>query len=80
MTADGAVWLSIEELGRRYQARDLSPVEVTRALLDRIGKVNGVLKSFVLVLDGSALREAQDPRAATGRERSTARSTGSPSP
>jgi aspartyl-tRNA(Asn)/glutamyl-tRNA(Gln) amidotransferase subunit A len=59
MTPDTVCWLSIEELGRRYRARDLSPVQVTRAILDRIGELNERLKSFVLVLDAAALRDAQ---------------------
>ncbi len=57
---EGLPWLSIEELGRRYQSRALSPVDVTRAVLDRIGALNPSLKSFLLVLDDSARREAQE--------------------
>lgn len=56
----GLAWLSVEELGRRYRTRELSPVEVTRALLDRIATLNGPLKSFLLVLGDGALREAQE--------------------
>jgi aspartyl-tRNA(Asn)/glutamyl-tRNA(Gln) amidotransferase subunit A len=60
MTAAGARWVSIDELVQRYRARDLSPLEVTRAVLDQITAVNDRLRSFVLVLEGRALEEAQD--------------------
>ena len=60
MRAQDLPWLSIEQLGRRYQARSLSPVEVTRAVLERIAELNARLKSFLLVLGDSAQREAQE--------------------
>ena len=55
-----ACWLSIDELGRRYRSGEVSPVEVTRAVLERIGSLNDRLRSFVLVTEASALREAQE--------------------
>jgi Asp-tRNA(Asn)/Glu-tRNA(Gln) amidotransferase A subunit family amidase len=60
MTDEGVCWLSIDELARRYRAGDLSPVDVTRSLLDRIGKLDGALQSFLLVLEGEALRAAEE--------------------
>jgi len=60
MSAEQLCWLSIEELARRYRARDLSPVEVTRGLLDRIGALNGRLHCFLAVLERSALDEARE--------------------
>src|SRR5262249_27909346 len=59
MTAEGC-WLSIDELGRRYRSGGLSPVEVTRVVLERIGTLNDRLKSFLLVTEEAALREAQE--------------------
>ena len=52
-------FLTIAELGRAYERRDLSPVEVTRALLDRIAAHDGKLHSFIRVTEGVALAEAQ---------------------
>lgn len=60
MTAETLCWLSIDELVRRYRARDLSPVEVTRALLDRVGALNGRLNCFLALLESSALSEARE--------------------
>ena len=54
------VWLSIDGLVQRYRARDLSPVEVTRALLDRIGALQSRLGCFLEVLEHSALSEARE--------------------
>lgn len=41
-------FLSISELAAAFEARDLSPVTVTRAMLDRIGEGNsGAFLSFM---------------------------------
>src|SRR5271166_3520806 len=42
-------FLTIAELNRLYGQRELSPVEVTRALLDRIAAHDGKLHSFIRV-------------------------------
>ena len=55
MTGESVCWLPIDELTRCYRAGELSPVDVTRALLDRIGELNGTLESFLLVLEAEAL-------------------------
>ena len=60
MSGEELCWRSIEELGRGYRRREFSPVEVTSALLERIAKLNGRLKSFLAVLEESALRQAQE--------------------
>ena len=60
MTPDAPCWSSIEELAAGYRGRRLSPVEVTRALLDRIGRVDGALRSYLAVLEPSALQEARE--------------------
>ena len=51
--------LTIAELGRLYDQRELSPVEVTRSLLDRIATPDGKLHSFIRVTPEVALAEAQ---------------------
>src|SRR5882757_8979390 len=53
-------FLTIAELNRLYRQRELSPVEVTRALLDRIAKYDDRLHSFLLVTEDVALAEAKE--------------------
>src|SRR3954470_16055943 len=50
--------LTIAEAARRIATRDLSPVELTRAVLDRIAAVDGVLHSYIAVTAERALDDA----------------------
>lgn len=59
-------WLGATELVEAYRARRLSPVEVTRAILDRIARLNPSLNAFCLVDEAAALADA---RAAEARWR-----------
>ena len=52
-------FLTIAELNRLYDQRELSPVEVTQALLDRIAAHDGKLHSFLLVTEEVALEQAR---------------------
>ncbi len=52
-------FLTIAELNRLYDRRELSPVEVTRALLDRIAVHDGKLHSFIRVTPELALAQAE---------------------
>jgi len=52
-------FLTIAELSRLYDQRELSPVEVTRSLLDRIATHDGKLHSFIRVTPEVALADAQ---------------------
>ena len=51
-------FLTIAELGRLYDRRELSPVEVTRALFARITAHDGKLHSFLRLTEEAALTEA----------------------
>src|SRR5262249_2227547 len=51
-------FLTIAELNRLYGKRELSPVEVTKALFARIAAHDGKLHSFLRVTEEGALREA----------------------
>src|SRR5438105_2509565 len=51
-------FLTIAELNRLYDRHELSPVEVTRALLDRIAAHDGNLHSFIRVTPQVALAAA----------------------
>jgi aspartyl-tRNA(Asn)/glutamyl-tRNA(Gln) amidotransferase subunit A len=49
---------SIVELAPRLRRKEVSPIELTRACLDRIEKVNPALNAFITVIAESALAEA----------------------
>jgi hypothetical protein len=57
------VFLTIAELDRAYDRKELSPVEVTRALLDRVAAHDGKLHSFIRVTPEVALAEAKTAEA-----------------
>lgn len=52
-------YLSLQEIGRRIAAREISPVDLTQRMLDRIAKVDTVLKSYATVMAEQALAEAR---------------------
>jgi aspartyl-tRNA(Asn)/glutamyl-tRNA(Gln) amidotransferase subunit A len=57
--SDAIAFSTIRELGARYRARQLSPVEVTRALLGRIEKLDPTLHAFVTLTADRALADAR---------------------
>ncbi|HEY9281015.1 MAG TPA: amidase [Eoetvoesiella sp.] len=52
-------WLTATEIGAAYAKRQLSPVELTRSLLDRISEHDGQLRAFIHINEDDALRQAQ---------------------
>jgi aspartyl-tRNA(Asn)/glutamyl-tRNA(Gln) amidotransferase subunit A len=66
---DDLTKLSIAEAGRRIAARDLSPVELTRAYLDRIERVDPRINSYITVTADAALGQARELEAELGRGR-----------
>ena len=72
MSDDAPCFLSGAELGRRFARGDLSPVEVTRAYLARIERLDARLNAFLTVTAERALEAA----AAAGREIAAGRSRG----
>jgi aspartyl-tRNA(Asn)/glutamyl-tRNA(Gln) amidotransferase subunit A len=56
--SDDIALMTASRLVKLYRAGALSPVEATRAALDRIGRYNGVLNAFNLVAGESALAAA----------------------
>jgi amidase len=58
MTKDDLCLLDLVEIGRRVQERQLSSVEVTKAVLDRIARLDGGLKSYVTITADLALAQA----------------------
>jgi len=56
---DDILSMTAAELVGHYRARDLSPVETTKAALDRITELNPVYNAFVLVDEKRALADAK---------------------
>jgi aspartyl-tRNA(Asn)/glutamyl-tRNA(Gln) amidotransferase subunit A len=57
--SDEIAYSTIRELGRRYRARQLSPVEVTQAMLARIEKLDPALNAYVTLTADRALADAR---------------------
>ena len=57
--SEAIAYATIRELGERYRKRELSPVEVTRALLARIEKLDPILHAFVTLTPDRALADAR---------------------
>ena len=59
MTSDELCYLDLVEAGRRIQARQLSSLEVTQAMLDRIGRFEPRFKCYVKPTPELALTQAR---------------------
>lgn len=59
MSASDLAFMGLIELGAALKARKLSPVEVTRAMLERIGTLDKTLHSYVTLMVETAENEAQ---------------------
>ena len=59
MRNEDIAWLGADELTKAYRSRQLSPVDVTRAILDRIDALNPQINAFCLVDAESAMRDLQ---------------------
>ncbi len=51
-------YLSLDELGKHLRARDLSPVEVTRTMIERTERLEPTLGAYITCTPDSALEEA----------------------
>jgi aspartyl-tRNA(Asn)/glutamyl-tRNA(Gln) amidotransferase subunit A len=58
---------AISELAQRLRRREISPVEIARACLDRIEKLNPGLNAFITVMAESALAQARAAEAEIAR-------------
>ncbi|MFM1987224.1 MAG: hypothetical protein RJA99_181 [Pseudomonadota bacterium] len=67
MPIDDLSYATITELADAYRARTLSPVEVTRAMLDRIAALEPRLHAFVTVTPEIALEQARRAEAEMAR-------------
>jgi aspartyl-tRNA(Asn)/glutamyl-tRNA(Gln) amidotransferase subunit A len=67
MASDDLAFGTIAEIAAQYRSRALSPVELTRALLGRIERLDPTLHAFVTVTAERALAEARAAEAALAR-------------
>jgi aspartyl-tRNA(Asn)/glutamyl-tRNA(Gln) amidotransferase subunit A len=58
MSANDLAFLTIAELAPKIKSREVSPVEVTRAILDRIEKYDSKLHSYITLLPERAIGAA----------------------
>lgn len=59
MDTDDIAYLSATDLVAAYRSKTLSPVEVTRTMLERIDRLNPVVNAYVYVDPESAMRDAR---------------------
>ncbi|MBM3943558.1 MAG: amidase [SAR202 cluster bacterium] len=69
MMKEAIPFLSATELGAAIQRREVSPVEVTEAYLDRIQQVDGKLNAYITVCAAEARQAAKDAEAEIVRKR-----------
>ena len=67
MADHDVAFASIEALAPRLKSRDLSPVDLTRLMLERIERYDGALNSYITVMADKALDEARAAERAIGR-------------
>src|SRR3984957_4802443 len=67
MANDGLCYLELVELTRRMHAGEISPVDATKAEIDRIGPLDKWLRSFALVTPEAALEQARQAESEIAR-------------
>jgi aspartyl-tRNA(Asn)/glutamyl-tRNA(Gln) amidotransferase subunit A len=67
MSADELCRRSLSEVAALIASREVSPVAVTEAVLDRIARLEPTLNAFVTVMTDQALAEARDAEAEIAR-------------
>ncbi|MGH7820033.1 MAG: amidase family protein, partial [Candidatus Binatia bacterium] len=60
MAAKDIHWLTIGALADGYRSRQISPLEATKALLERIERLDGRLHSYLTVTADGALAAAKE--------------------
>jgi amidase len=67
MAADDLCYADLVEVGQRIQTRRLSSAEVTQAVLDRIARLDGHLKSYAILTADLGLAQAEQADAEIAR-------------
>jgi aspartyl-tRNA(Asn)/glutamyl-tRNA(Gln) amidotransferase subunit A len=60
LNRDDLAFLTISELSELIRTRKVSPVEITRLMLQRIEKLNPILNAYITVTSEPAVKSAQD--------------------
>ena len=60
-------WLTLEQAAQRVRQRSVSPLDLTKACLARIEKLNPLLNTFITVTAGQALEQARSLEAEAQR-------------
>jgi len=60
-------WMTAREIAARVAAKSLSPVEVARATLDRIARLDPQIHAFLTVCEDQAMASAREAEAAVAR-------------
>src|SRR5271167_4788670 len=69
VTESHITFASISEIGKLYRQRKLSPLELTRFLLERTKKLNPHLNAFITVSEELALEQAKRAESELGSKR-----------
>ncbi len=67
MSSNDWHYLELLDIGKRIQSKEISPVEATRAQLDRIAKLDGKLKSYATMMADQALTDARQAESEIGK-------------
>ena len=59
MAGDDLHYLDLVDVGRQIQARQLSSLEVTQAVLERIARLDDHLKSYATITADRAIAQAE---------------------
>jgi aspartyl-tRNA(Asn)/glutamyl-tRNA(Gln) amidotransferase subunit A len=59
MSAIPMTALGVRELGRLIRSRELSPVEIVQAVIERVRRFDGRINAFIRLLDAAALADAR---------------------
>ena len=58
-TVEALHFVGVQEIARRLSSREISPIELTRRMLDRIDMVDGTLRSYATVMAEHAIADAR---------------------
>ena len=72
-------FLTLHELSGRIQSKDVSPVEVAEAILERIERLNPQLNAYITVMADQALADARAAEGEIAAGRYRGRCTACPS-
>src|SRR5262245_66434317 len=71
MASNELCWISAAEMVGLFRRRRLSPVEVVRAVLDQMDRLNPTLNAYVTITAEQALRDARSAERALGKKSAT---------